>query len=158
MTKNSTKMVEVENMKKTDRILGDEKAQEVGCESPNGTIDRGTAIWMCPVFGCPFSTDELKEIVLHSERHGLSDEVIKRELARFREAAFTGGIACGKALNDPENPIVGREMFEKDLIHDGEAGSRTRNSQEREGRQKSEVGKQMTRLRLTKQEGEVHER
>lgn len=66
--------------------------------------DNGPSIWYCPVWACPYTAGETKQIVLHLEEHGKPDEVIHRELERFRKAVFDGGIACGKSLDDPEHP------------------------------------------------------
>ncbi|KXA94639.1 hypothetical protein AKJ36_02510 [candidate division MSBL1 archaeon SCGC-AAA259I07] len=64
----------------------------------------GAFIWYCPVWGCPVTTGETEQVVLHLEKHCKPDEIVHRELQRFREAAFNGGTACGKSLDDPEHP------------------------------------------------------
>ncbi|MFB6217551.1 MAG: hypothetical protein ABEJ72_11410 [Candidatus Aenigmatarchaeota archaeon] len=64
----------------------------------------GASLWYCPVYACPVTAARTEEIVLHLEEHCQPDELIKRELERFREAALNGGIACGKAPDDPEHP------------------------------------------------------
>ncbi|KXB00826.1 hypothetical protein AKJ41_03635 [candidate division MSBL1 archaeon SCGC-AAA259O05] len=64
----------------------------------------GASLWHCPVYACPFTAGETEQIVLHLEGHCKPDEVIHRELERFGKAALNGGIACGKAPDDPEHP------------------------------------------------------
>lgn len=64
----------------------------------------GASLWHCPVWGCSYTACETEQIVLHLEEHCKPDEVIRRELRRFENAVFNGGIACGKALDDPEYP------------------------------------------------------
>ncbi|KXA99406.1 hypothetical protein AKJ40_03235 [candidate division MSBL1 archaeon SCGC-AAA259M10] len=64
----------------------------------------GADIWHCPVYACPFTAGETEQVVRHLENHYKGDEVIHRELERFRKAVENGGRACGKALDDPEHP------------------------------------------------------